>query len=116
MARFFNSARLWLTANPPSLTIDESGLLRISDGTMFEIHCSGSGTLRWESSSRIPIPVNTDINPSDNLYQRSDPLNNEQLLIIQSFSSAEEAVYTCSTDLEVNGNTARESLFVTSGE
>ena len=110
------AARLRLTTNPPSLTIDDSGLLHVLDGTMFEIHCSGSGVLRWESSLGVDITVTTDSNPSYNLYQRSDPTNNEQTLFIRSFSSAEVAQYTCSTNLEVNGNTAHESVFITSGK
>ena len=109
------AARLQLS-DSQSIPIDDSGLFRITDGSRVEIHCTGSGNLRWQSSSGVEIQVSMSISPTINLFQRSDPTNNEQILIIQTFSSADMAVYTCSTDLEVNGNTAQESLFITSGE
>ena len=109
----FFPARLQLSSDPLSLV---NGVLHIADGTMLSVTCEGSGTLHWESSTGADIVVTSSINPPENIYQVYEATLNAQTLYIRSFSSAEEAEYTCSSDIEVNGNTVSTSVYITSGK
>ena len=90
----------------------ENGLFSVIDQSIVEVWCTGSGALSWGSSLGEPIPLNS---PSHNTYQTNDPTQNFQRLVIQPFSGpSNTALYTCTTDLVVSGNTFAESAFITS--
>ena len=103
------------TVDQQSSPIGEGGLIRITDSSSVEVHCTGSGSLSWHSSSGADIPVETALMPTINVFQRRDVSNNRQTLNIQSFSSADTAIYTCMTDLTINNNSISMSVFITNG-
>ena len=82
-----------------------------------QLDCSGSGNLNWELQSGAAIEVNTGIDPDVNRYQQFDFSNLVQRLIIQVFSEAESDLYTCTSDLLVNGieGVIATSVLITSG-
>ena len=100
----------------PLITITEGRIAVVFDGARVQIHCLGSRNILWEISSGESIVVETAINPSTNVYQRSDLTNNEQILFIENFSLANIAIYTCGTFLPVDGRSFSESVFITSGK
>ncbi len=108
------TAQLNLTGEG-TVRIEENGLIQISDSSRVKVHCTGSGTLSWHSSSGADIPVATTLSPTINVFQRRDVNNNRQTLTIQSFSSENIAVYTCRTDLTISNNSIFTSIFITDG-
>lgn len=110
----FYVARVTLTAADPITITDERSAIA-HEGFRVVIYCSGSGDKMWQSSAGEDIIVETAITSSRNLYQRSDPINNKQILFIQSFSLEDSAIYTCTTDLSVDGSSIAASVFITSG-
>ena len=103
--------RLQLTALHPNI-VDENSIISVSDGSYVEVSCSGSEALTWEVSSGRAITGN---NSSSNVFQAQDQINNIQRLVIQNFSSADAALYTCTTDV-VNGTHVSESAYISSCE
>ena len=64
----------------------------------------------------MDIPEETALTTSLNVYQRSDVTNNEQILFIERFSAELGGIYTCNTDLVVEGESIAISVFITDGE
>ena len=100
--------RLQLTALHPNI-VDENSIISVSDGSYVEVYCSGSEALTWEVSSGRAITGNP------NVFQAQDQINNIQRLVIQNFSSADAALYTCTTDI-VNRTHVSESAYISSCE
>ena len=96
----------------------ENGLAYVSENSRVEIVCSGGGALNWESSTGVVIPVeNNNLSPPSNIFQRFDISTDEQILVIQSFSSVNDvAIYTCESDLIVGGITFYEVVFIATCE
>ena len=90
----------------------ENGALVVPRNSYVEIQCAGSGDLTWESSSGTAITETGNIAPQFNIYQTHDPINNIQSLVIRDFSPSDIAIYTCRTDLTVNGVSLKESVFI----
>ena len=114
------TARLLLEATLPGTLIQGplgSNLLRVTLGSRVQLHCSGSGNLNWAVQSGETIEVNTDIDPDVNRHQQFDFSDSVQQLIIQVFSEADSDLYTCTSDLLVNGieGVITMSVFITSG-
>ena len=96
----------------------ENGLAYVSENSRVEIVCSGVGALSWESSTGVVIPVeNNTLFPPFNIFQRFNISTDEQILVIQNFSSANDvAVYTCESDLIIGGITLYEVVFIATCE
>jgi hypothetical protein len=93
----------------------DNGVVSVTDNSPVEIQCSGSGDLTWESSSGAAITESNALTPPPfNVYQTHDPANNIQSLFIRDFSPADTALYTCRTDLVVNGASFEESVYISS--
>lgn len=107
------AATLQLTARPP--TIINGGNVITPEGSRVEIQCTGANNRLWQSSTGLDIAIETAITSSHNIYQRNDPTKNEQTLFIEDFSPSLAAVYTCNTDLVVDGKSVAASVFITNG-
>ena len=112
---FLYTAQLQLTARAPTL-IDSRGVVITGEDSRVVIHCSSSSTMHWEASTGVEIPEETALTTSLNVYQRSDVTNNEQILFIERFSAELGGIYTCNTDLVVEGESIAISVFITNGE
>lgn len=106
------SAALFLEAASPDI-IDDNRHVRTNSGSSVQIGCSGSGALSWSTSSGVHISVERALQPTNSLYQTSDPSNNLQTLFIQNFSHSDVARYTCRTNLTADGMSIAESVFIT---
>ena len=83
----------------------------VVDQSSIRLECFGTGTLQWNSSTGLEIPLAT----SGNIYQSYDPTSDALSLVIRNFTSITTSTYTCMTDLtDMQNNPISESVLVTS--